>query len=281
MLVLPHFDPVALHIGPFSVRWYGLSYLVGILLAWGLGRYRARQPGSYVHPVFLDDLIIYCAFGVLLGGRLGYILFYNLSYYLSHPLDVLAIWQGGMAFHGGVLGVIAAFFVFGHLRYKDPIRLADFICPLLPPGLFFGRLGNFINGELWGRVTDAPWGMIFPGAGPLPRHPSQLYEAFLEGLVLFVVLWWYSSKPRGRFGPSAVFLLGYGLARFVVEFFREPDAHLGYLAFGWLTMGQILCLPMIIGGGILLYIAEKNGPIQDGPAKSKLGRNGSPALKKV
>ncbi|SHN55945.1 prolipoprotein diacylglyceryl transferase [Desulfovibrio litoralis] len=257
MIVLSPIDPVAFSLGPLAVRWYGLSYLVGLSVAWWLGRYRAKQPNSYLKPAFIEDLVIYSAFGVLIGGRLGYILFYNFQHYLSHPLDIFSVWEGGMSFHGGVLGVICTVFLFSYLKYKDPIKVADFACPCIPPGLFFGRLGNFINSELWGRPTDAPWGVVFPNIGYPPRHPSQLYEALLEGLVLFIILWIYSSKPRKRFGPSGLFLLGYGVARFIVEFYREPDLQLGYIGFNWLTMGQLLSIPMILIGGAMLYYAEK------------------------
>lgn len=253
MLQHPGFDPVAVSIGPVQVHWYGLMYLVGFAGGWWLGRHRARRPGSGWRPVEVGDLLFYVAVGVILGGRLGYVLFYNLSYYWSHPLEILFIWSGGMSFHGGLLGVIAAMALYGRATRRGFWQVADFVAPLVPLGLGAGRLGNFINQELWGRVTDLPWGVVFDTGGPLPRHPSQLYEAFLEGVVLFGLLWWYSTRPRPAGRVSGLFLLGYGLSRFAVEFVREPDPQLGYLAFGWVTMGQVLSLPMLLFGAWLLW----------------------------
>ncbi len=248
MLQYPQFDPVIFQIGPFQARWYGMMYVVGVVLGWALGRWRASRPGSGWTASEMDDFVTYLILGIVLGGRLGYVFFYNASYYLSNPTEIIAVWNGGMSFHGGVLGVIAACALFARNKGKSLLAVGDFVAPLVPPGLFFGRLGNFINGELWGRHTDGWWGMVFPGAGNLPRHPSQLYEALLEGLALFVILWWYSSKPRPRGAVGGLFLLGYGVFRFLVEFAREPDAQLGFVAMNWMSMGQVLCLPMILLG---------------------------------
>lgn len=253
MLQYPHFDPIIFQIGPFQARWYGMMYVFGVVAGWLLGRWRARQPGSGWTSAEVDDFITYSILGIVLGGRLGYVFFYNPSYYLAHPAEIIAVWNGGMAFHGGVVGVITACWLFARNKGKSLLAVGDFIAPLVPPGIFFGRLGNFINGELWGRTTDGWWGMVFPGAGSIPRHPSQLYEASLEGVVLFLMLWWYSSRPRPDGAVGGLFLLGYGLFRFVVEFAREPDAHLGFVALEWMSMGQVLCLPMILVGGWLLF----------------------------
>jgi phosphatidylglycerol:prolipoprotein diacylglycerol transferase len=247
VLVHPDIDPIAFSIGPLAVRWYGLMYLAGFAIGWWLGLRRIKQGAAPITRPQLDDLLFLIVLGVILGGRLGYVLFYKPGYYASHPLEIFAIWQGGMSFHGGLLGVMLAM-AFAAWRHRvDYLRLMDFVAPLCPLGIAAGRMGNFINGELWGRVTDLPWGMVFRGAGDAPRHPSQLYQFALEGVLLFVILWWYSSKPRPRGAVSALFLIGYGVFRFVAEFAREPDAFLGYLAMG-LTMGQWLCLPMIAGG---------------------------------
>ncbi|MHB8534457.1 MAG: prolipoprotein diacylglyceryl transferase [Sulfuricaulis sp.] len=254
MLTAPNIDPVALHLGPIQVHWYGLMYLVGFLGAWWLGVYRAKRPGSGWNPQEIADLLFYGALGVILGGRIGYVLFYNFDYYLAHPIEVFYIWTGGMSFHGGLLGVITAMWLYARRTKRTFFNVADFVALLTPLGLGAGRLGNFINHELWGKVTDVPWGMVFPNAGPLPRHPSQLYEFSLEGVALFIILWVYARQPRPTGAISGLFLLCYGIFRFAVEFVREPDIQLGYLAFGWVTMGQILSLPMILLGiGILWW----------------------------
>jgi len=255
MLIHPQFDPVALQIGPVAVRWYGLMYLVGFAAFFLLGRHRLRQPhwaaSTGMTPRDLEDLLFYGALGVVLGGRLGYVLFYKPAYYLSHPLEILAVWQGGMAFHGGLLGVIGATWLHCRLRGRAFWPVIDFVAPLVPIGLAAGRLGNFINGELWGRASSLPWAMVFPQAGDgVARHPSQLYQFAGEGVLLFALLWWYSSKPRAAGSVSGVFLMGYGAMRFLAEFAREPDAFLGTLALG-LSMGQWLCLPMIAFGAWL------------------------------
>ena len=254
MLTFPEISPEIFQIGPFAILWYGFMYLMGFLSAWILGSARARRTGFFTQQQFTDVLTWGIA-GVLVGARLGYVLFYNPLLYLAHPLEIFMVWQGGMSFHGGFLGVIIAQGITGRRYGKRLFETMDFMAPLVPPGLFFGRIGNFINAELWGRVTDAPLGMIFPGAGPLPRHPSQLYEATLEGIALFTLVWIFSSKPRPTMAVSGAFALGYGIFRCFAEFFRQPDAHIGYLAFGMFTMGMALCLPVILTGLVLLFLA--------------------------
>jgi phosphatidylglycerol---prolipoprotein diacylglyceryl transferase len=251
VLIHPNIDPVALSLGPLAVRWYGLMYLAGFVVGWWLGLRRIKQGLAPVTRTQLDDILFLVVLGVILGGRLGYVLFYKPGYYAAHPLEILYIWQGGMSFHGGLLGVMAAMTFAARRHGIAWLRLMDYVAPLIPPGIAAGRMGNFINGELPGRVTDVPWGMVFRGAGDAPRHASQLYQFALEGVVLFFFLWWFSSKPRPMGQVSAMFLLGYGVLRFITEFFREPDAFLGFLALG-LTMGQWLCLAMIAGGAALL-----------------------------
>ena len=255
MLVYPDIDPVALQAGPVAIHWYGLMYVVGFLAAWGLGRWRARRPDSPVTAQQVDDLIFYGALGVIVGAKLGYHFFYNLDGLAADPLSLLRLWEGGMSFHGGLLGVTLALVVYAWRMQIPFLRLADFGAPLVPIGLGAGRLGNFINGELWGRPTDVPWGMVYPPLGDEPRHPSQLYQMGLEGIALFVLLWWFSAQPRARGAVTGLFLTAYGCFRAFVEFFRMPDAHIGYLAFGWLTLGQVLTLPMILGGVALLLWA--------------------------
>jgi phosphatidylglycerol:prolipoprotein diacylglycerol transferase len=265
MLVYPDIDPVAIQLGPLAVRWYGLMYAVGFLAAWWLGRVRARRPGAPLTAAQVDDYLIYAALGVVLGGRIGYVLFYNFPAFLDNPLILLKIWEGGMSFHGGMLGVTVATWLFARKVGCRFLALTDFVVPLSPIGLGAGRIGNFINGELWGAPTNLPWGMVYLPLGGVPRHPSQLYQAVLEGVVLFIILWWFSSRPRPRAAVSGLFLLCYGCFRFLVEFVRLPDPQLGYLAFGWVTMGQVLSLPMILGGLGLLGWAygrdhkERNG----------------------
>jgi len=257
MLIHPQIDPVAIALGPLAVRWYGLMYLLGFGIAFLLARSRIKRgmSGNISYAVF-DDLFFFSVLGVVLGGRLGYVLFYKPVYYLSHPLEILSVWQGGMSFHGGFLGVIIAMLYIARKHRIRWLAITDFIAPLVPPALAAGRIGNFINGELWGRVTDVPWGMVFRGAGALPRHPSQLYQFALEGVLLFVFLWWYSARPRPMGAVSAMFLIGYGALRFCAEFFREPDDFLGLLAFS-LSMGQWLSLPMIIAGIAMLAWAGR------------------------
>ena len=261
MLHYPHFNPIALQIGPLAIHWYGLMYLLGFGLAYLLGRWRI----THGHTTFLtvrdlEDLIFYSVLGVVLGGRLGYVLFYQPGHYLSHPMDIIRVWDGGMSFHGGLLGVILVMLWIARKKQVTLFTLSDFVAPLIPLGLAAGRLGNFINGELWGRPTTLPWGMIFPGAGDnVPRHPSQLYELGLEGLALFAIMWVFSSKPRPVGQISGLFLIGYGAFRFLVEFTREPDDFLGLLKFG-LSMGQWLSLPMIVIGLAIFVVSARRQP---------------------
>ena len=252
MLVHPSFDPIAFRLGPLQIHWYGLMYLLAFLSAWGLAMLRQRKKNSGWSSEQVADLIFYGALGVVIGGRVGYMLFYDFSTLLHKPWSLFMLWQGGMSFHGGLIGVIASLWLFAKRFNKPFLAVTDFVAPLVPLGLAFGRLGNFINGELWGRATTVSWGMIFPQVDTTPRHPSQLYEFFLEGIVLFIALWLYTQKPRALGRPSGWFLIGYGSARIIVEFFREPDRHIGFLAFHQLTMGQLLCLPMLAVGLFLL-----------------------------
>ena len=256
-LPFPNIDPVIFQIGPLAVHWYGLGYVAGILFAWWYTKRLVSTPGLWANnvppmkPEDLDDFVIWAAVGVVLGGRLGYVLFYDLPRYTDNPLDIVAIWQGGMSFHGGMLGTIAAMVLFSLSRRINPWSMLDTVAAATPVGLGLVRLANFINSELWGRPTDMPWGFVFPDGGPLPRHPSQLYEAALEGLVLFLVLRLLTHRFLKLKTPGFVggaFICGYGLARIFVEFFREPDAHIGYLFGGWLTMGMILSTPMVAAG---------------------------------
>lgn len=256
MLQHPDFDPVAVAIGPLKVHWYGIMYLIGFAAAWWLARRRTRRADSPLAAEQIDDLIFYGALGVILGGRFGYVLFYNFDRFLADPVWLFKVWEGGMSFHGGMLGVAASMAWFAHSRRISLGRLLDFVTPLAPIGLGCGRIGNFIGQELWGRETDVPWAMIFPGDPEhLARHPSQLYQAFLEGLVLFVIVYWYSSRPRPTWAVSGLFLLCYGAFRYLVEFFREPDAQIGFDALGWMTRGQILSTPMIVVGVVILIWA--------------------------
>lgn len=255
MLVHPQFDPIALALGPVAIRWYGLMYVLGFLGIMLLGRHRIRtQPWLSWTLRELDDLIFYGVLGTILGGRLGYILFYKLDYYWAHPLEIFYVWQGGMSFHGGFLGVIFAMLLFARHHHKHWFAVTDFVAPLTPPGLMFGRIGNFINQELPGRETTVAWGMQFPAVDNVVRHPSQLYQAAGEGLFLFIILWIFTSKFRPLGAASGVFLIGYGILRFLAEFTREPDDFLGLLALNF-TMGQWLSIPMMIGGVVMLGLA--------------------------
>lgn len=261
MLTHPQFDPVAIHLGPLGIHWYGLMYLLGFATFIWLGRMRLRalQREGWDNK-FLDDLLFYGVLGVVLGGRLGEVLFYNPGYYFAHPEKILAVWEGGMSFHGGFLGVLVAMALFTYQRGLHWLTLMDFIAPLVPPGLAFGRLGNFINGELWGRPTDVPWAMVFPQIDNVPRHPSQLYEFALEGVALFVILWLYSLKPRPVGAVSGLFLIGYGCFRFLGEFTRNPDDGIfGYMTFG-VSMGQWLSLPMVLAGIAMMAWAFRRQP---------------------
>lgn len=258
MIAYPNIDPVALDLGIVQVRWYGLTYLAGLAGAWWLLNRRALNPDNSWNADDVADLIFYGAVGVIIGGRLGSVIFYNLPYYLSDPVSIFKVWQGGMSFHGGMLGVLVAVIYFARKTNRQIFEVGDYLLPVVPVGLGFGRIGNFINGELWGSPSNLPWAMVIPGAGGISRHPSQLYEAFLEGLVLFVILWWFSSSPRPRMAISGLFFILYGVFRSLVEFVRVPDEDIGYLAWEWLTMGQVLSIPMIIAGGIILTLAYKH-----------------------
>jgi phosphatidylglycerol:prolipoprotein diacylglycerol transferase len=259
VLTHPQFDPVVFSLGPLAVRWYGLMYVIGFIAFIMLGKWRVRHGlGNGLTEKDVDDMLIYGVFGVILGGRLGYVLFYKLDYYLEHPAEILQIWAGGMSFHGGFIGVLLGVALFCRIRGKRWLPTMDFIAPLVPLGLATGRLGNFINGELPGRYTDLPWGMWFPQVDrdPIARHPSQLYQFGLEGLALFAILWWYSRKPRPPGAVSGAFLVGYGFFRFIAEFARAPDDFLGLLAFD-MSMGQWLSLPMILIGMIMIAWAYR------------------------
>jgi len=268
MLQYPDIDPIAISLGPLKVHWYGVMYLFAFMSAWGIGMYRAKSPSSIITREQVENMITYGAFGVILGGRLGYVFFYNFDYFLSDPLWLFRVWEGGMSFHGGLLGVIVAMLIYSRRIKTNFISLMDFVAPVVPLGLGFGRLGNFIGQELWGRVSDVPWAMVFPKAGDpagIARHPSQLYQAFLEGLVLFIIVFWFSAKPRPRGAVAGVFLIGYSLFRFSVEFVREPDEGIGFEFLGWMTRGQELCVPMfLLGVGLVIYTycfgGEKKAP---------------------
>ncbi len=258
MIAYPSIDPVAIEFGPLQIRWYGLAYAAGILLAWYLGQIRARKGNAPISAPQVTDLILYVAFGAIVGGRVGYTLFYDFSHFVFNPLDVFKLWQGGMSFHGGLLGAIAGIWIYSRSKRIEFLNLSDFLSPLCTIGLFFGRLANFINQELWGRESSLPIAMVFPNDPlQLTRHPSQLYEAALEGILLFLILWIYSVKPRAVGAVSGLFLLCYGVFRFLVEFFREPDVGIGFVFANWVTMGQILSLPLIVAGLWLLYFSYK------------------------
>ncbi|HEX7770586.1 MAG TPA: prolipoprotein diacylglyceryl transferase [Dokdonella sp.] len=288
MIVLHQIDPIAISLGPLRVHWYGLMYALGFLAAWWLGRARIRAgrlPG--VDGDAFSDLLFYSMLGVILGGRLGWVLFYGLGELARDPLMIVRVWDGGMSFHGGLVGVLLAAWLWSRRHRLHFFDTMDFVAPLVPPGLGFGRIGNYVGGELWGKYTAADWGVVFPSGLPEPyrgldpaalkaqfdagaldafaRHPSQLYQAVLEGLVMFAVLWWFSSKPRPRYAVSGMFALMYGVFRFIVEFVRVPDAQLGYLAFGWLTMGQVLSLPLVLLGLFLLWRSRTAPVLQPRP----------------
>ncbi|OLU31141.1 prolipoprotein diacylglyceryl transferase [Pseudomonas sp. PA15(2017)] len=263
MLPYPNIDPVALDLGFLQIHWYGLMYLVGIGGAWFLASRRLNAFDPTWSKEKLSDLVFWVAMGVIVGGRLGYVLFYDLPAYIANPLLILEVWKGGMSFHGGLIGVMLATLWFARRNGKSFFELMDFIAPLVPIGLGAGRIGNFINAELWGKVSDVPWAMVFPTGGPLPRHPSQLYQFALEGVALFVILWIYSRKPRPTMAVSGLFAVCYGIFRFIVEFVRVPDAQLGYLAWGWLTMGQVLCVPMVLAGlGLMVYAYKRQATVE-------------------
>ncbi len=259
----PNIDPVLIHIGPLAIRWYALAYIAGLVLGW---RYILRmidtpklwRGSAPISKLEVDDALLWAALGVILGGRIGYVFVYNFSYYMAHPNEIFTVWHGGMSFHGGALGVLVALAIFSRRRNIPALTLMDLVCAAQPIGQFFGRIANFINGELWGRPTDVPWAMVFPTGGPIPRHPSQLYEAALEGIVLFLVLRLLTHRFKLLQRPGTVmgiFIMGYGLSRVIVEFFREPDAQVGYLYGDWLTMGMVLSVPMILAGALLAWKA--------------------------
>ena len=258
MLNHPNFDPVAVQLGPVSIHWYGLMYLLGFAASWAIARHRCAQPWNPIDKDQVDDLIFYGAVGVVLGGRFGYVVFYNFEQFIGDPLWLFRVWEGGMAFHGGLLGVIVAIWLYGRKVGASLGQMGDMVVPLVPIGLGLGRLGNFIGQELWGRASDVPWAMVFP-ADPsgLARHPSQLYQAFLEGVLLFVIVFWFSRRQRPVWAVSGLFLMMYGLFRFFVEFFRQPDSHIGFDLMGWLTRGQLLSTPMILVGLALLIFAYR------------------------
>lgn len=275
MLTYPSINPEALSIGPLSLHWYGIMYLVGFVGGWWLARWRAARPDSGWTCQQVDDLLFYVVLGVMLGGRIGYTLFYGMDNLLADPLSLFRIWEGGMSFHGGLLGVLISMWLYARRLSRPFFQLTDFLAPLIPVGLGTGRLGNFINGELWGAPGNVPWAMQvscerffalcrdklqLPAGAEFtpPLHPTQLYESLLEGVVLFVLLWLFSSRPRPLMAVSGLFLVAYGLFRFGIEFLRLPDAHIGYLAFDWFTMGQLLTLPMLAGGVVLLVLAYRN-----------------------
>ncbi|MEZ5643574.1 MAG: prolipoprotein diacylglyceryl transferase [Burkholderiaceae bacterium] len=268
MLTHPEIDPVALQLGPLAIHWYGLTYLAAFGLFYWLGTRRLHHEpyASTTSPApwgrrDIEDILFLGVMGVVLGGRIGYCLFYKPAYYLAHPLEIFAVWEGGMSFHGGLIGVLLAMVWYARSRKRPWLQVMDLVAPCVPTGLAAGRVGNFINGELWGRVADPslPWGMVFRGAGELPRHPSQVYQFLMEGLLLFLLLWLYARRPRAVGQVSAAFLVGYGVFRFVAEFFREPDAHLGLLSLG-MSMGQWLCVPMVLGGAVLwLWAGRRSG----------------------
>jgi phosphatidylglycerol:prolipoprotein diacylglycerol transferase len=261
VLAFPAIDPVAVSLGPIDIRWYALAYIAGLILGWRIILRQSRAPGAAMSAKQVDDFVVWATIGVILGGRLGYVLFYRPAFYFENPLEILFIWQGGMSFHGGLLGVMAAILLFSPKYTLNAFGVADMIATAAPIGLFFGRIANFINAELWGRASDLPWAMVFPTGGAVPRHPSQLYEAALEGVLLFVVLYLLLRLTSIRTRPGAltgVFIAGYGLARLFVEFFREPDAHLGFLL-GGATMGQLLSLPLV-AFGLWLIVRTRRHP---------------------
>jgi len=263
MFTFPEFNPVVISLGPLSIHWYGVMYIIAFGGAWVLASYRRNMKPNQWSTDQISDLIFYGAIGAVVGGRLGSVFFYNFDRFLEDPLWVFRVWEGGMSFHGGLLGVGVALYFYSKSLRKGFWETIDFIVPFVPFGLGAGRIGNFIGGELWGRPTDVPWGMVFPHVDQLPRHPSQLYEVALEGVALFILLWWFSSNPRPRLAVSGVFALGYGSFRFFIEFFREPDQQIGLIAFEWLTMGQLLSVPMAAGGILLLFLSynkQKNPP---------------------
>ena len=277
--VLPNIDPIAISLGPLDIRWYGLMYLIGFAFAfWMANRVCDKSNGVWTREQ-ASDLLFVGFMGVILGGRAGYVFFYQFPAFLDNPLYLFRIWEGGMSFHGGLLGVITAAAIYAKRHQRSVLSVGDFIVPLIPVGLGAGRIGNFLNSELWGRVTDSPFGVVFPNAGSLPRHPSQLYEFALEGIVLFIILLIFIRKTKPAGSVTGLFLLGYGTFRFIIEFAREPDAHLGLLTLG-MSMGQILSLPMVIIGLMLIVYAYKKNPVEAIQTKSKKNKGKQPEAKK-
>ncbi|HUS25510.1 MAG TPA: prolipoprotein diacylglyceryl transferase [Candidatus Binatia bacterium] len=269
MLVHPGFDPVAVRLGPVAIHWYGLMYLVGFAGCWWLGTRRAQQPHFGWPRDRVGDLLFYAALGVILGGRIGYTLFYNFPGLLADPVVLFRIWEGGMSFHGGLIGVIVAMLLFARRYALRPFDISDFAAPLIPFGLLTGRIGNFINGELWGKPTDLPWGRVFPHAGPFPRHPTMLYEAALEGVAMLLILGWFGRKPRPRMAVTGLFLVLYGVFRIGVETLRMPDAHIGYLfGTGWITEGMVLSVPVLVSGVVMMVLAYSRAPSPESPVPS-------------
>lgn len=260
MLIYPEIDPVALQLGPIAVRWYGLMYLFGFAAAWLIARHRAERAPRPWRNEDIDDLIFYTAIGVIIGGRFGYVFFYGFDHFLEDPIWLFKVWEGGMAFHGGLLGVLVAVYLYARKTQRNYFDITDFGAPMVPLGFAAGRLGNFIGGELWGRAapSDLPWAMVFPHVDQIPRHPSQLYQFALEGMALFFLMYWFTSKSRPRMAATGLALMGYGGFRFIAEFYRQPDAHLNFIAFDWLTMGQLLSTPMIaIGLGLFVWAYQQ------------------------
>jgi len=258
MLNYPQVDPVAIHFGPIKIYWYGITYLVGFTVAWVLAKFQAKKFYPAWSNENISDFIFYCAIGGIVGGRIGYILIYSLGLFFHDPLYIFKVWLGGMSFHGGIVGVVISLVFFARKMKITFLEALDFTAPLVPLGIGLGRIGNFINSELWGRITLVPWGMIFPNGGPLPRHPSQLYEAFAEGILLFIIVWLYRAKPKSPGKVAGLFLFSYGFLRFICEFFREPDIQIGFIAFNWLTMGQLLSLLVIAIGSYLVFFHKTN-----------------------
>ena len=253
MLLYPEINPIAFYLGPLPVHWYGIMYLLAFTTAWLLANYRKQRVVPGWNAELISDLVFYSALGAILGGRIGYTLVYNWPNFVLFPSVMFKVWDGGMSFHGGMMGVVFATWIFARIKKRHWCEVTDFVAPLVPIGLGLGRLGNFINGELMGRVSHLPWAMLYPNGGVQPRHPSSLYEFLLEGVILFLILWLFSARPRPRFAVSALFLITYGIFRFVLEFFRQPDQQLGFIAWDWLTMGQLLSFPMVLVGCVTMY----------------------------